>query len=185
MRSALLIAMLLVVIMPASVAADTAARSVSVSPAEVTIDNLSPGEPVDFELTIRNDEGQDRVFVLTIHHPPEEARRAGRDRLPDDSWISFSTEEFEVGADCEAGVRVTVSVPREQAFMGRNWEVWLGVTPQSGELVVVKYYVRLLVSTRPEAKARFGTWMVAAIIVAAVMLGCGAHYHLRRRAEHG
>ncbi len=185
MRLSLLIATLLVTILPASATADSSVQSVSVSPAEVTIDNLSPGEPVDFELTIRNEEGQDRVFVLTVHHPPEEARRAGRDKLPNDSWVIFAREELQVGAEREADIRVTVSVPQEQALMGRDWEVWLGVAPQSGELLVVKYYVRLLISTRSEAEAMSSTWRAAGIIVAAVLLGYGVHYYLRRRPEHG
>ena len=183
MRPALLIALLLVVIMPASVTADTAARSISVSPAEVTIDNLSPGVPADFDLTIYNEEGLARVFVLTVYQPPEESRRDGRDELPDDSWIGLSHTEVEVGAESEASVRVTVAVPQEQAFTGKDWEVWLGVAPQSGDLLAVKYYVRLLISTRHETEVRCGRWLVAVIIMAGILVGYGVFHYLKRKTE--
>jgi len=183
MRPALLTAMLLVLIMPASVTADTATRSVSVSTAEVRIDNLSPGVPVDFDLTIHNEEGLARVFVLTIYQPPEESRRDGRDELPDNSWIGFSHTEVEVGAESESSVRVTVAVPQEQAFTGKDWEVWLGVAPQSGELLSVKYYVRLLISTKSEAEGKCGRWLVAGIIMASIIVGYGGYHYLTRRTE--
>jgi len=183
MRPALLILMLLVVVTPASAAADTAGRSVSVSPAEVRVDNLSPGVPADFDLTIYNGEGLARVFVLTVYQPPEDSRRDGRDELPDGSWIGFSHTEVEVGAESESSVRVTVAVPQDEAFTGKDWEVWLGVAPQSGELLAVKYYVRLLISTRSEAEGRCGRWLVAGITVAAILLGYGGYHYLRRRTE--
>jgi len=183
MRQALLIAMLLVVISPASAAADTSARSVSVSPAEVNIENLSPGVPVGFDLTIHNEEGMARVFLLTVYQPPEDLRRDGREELPDESWIGFSQTEVEVGAESEASVRVTVVVPKEQVFTGEEWEVWLGVSRQSGELLTVKYYVRLLISTRAEAERRVSIGLVVGAAVAALLLGYGAYYYLRRRPE--
>lgn len=183
MRPALLTWMLLVIIMPASVTADTAARSVSVSPAEVRIDNLSPGVPVGFDLTIHNGEGLARVFVLTVYQPPEDSRRDGRDELPDESWIGFSQTEVEVGTESESSVRVTVAVPQERAFAGKDWEVWLGVAPQSGELLAVKYYVRLLISTKSEVEGRCGRWLVAGIVMASILVGYGGYHYLRRKTE--
>jgi len=183
MRPALLIAMLLVVITPASAAADTSARSVSVSPAEVSIDNLSPGVPVDFDLTIHNEEGLARVFVLTVYQPPEDSRRAGREELPDERWIGFSQTEVEVGAESEASVRVTVAVPQEQALTGKDWEVWLGVSRQSGELLTAKCYVRLLISTRSEAACRVSMGLVVGAALAALLLGYGFRRYLRRRTS--
>jgi hypothetical protein len=49
-KLAVLIAALLAVFLSSS----TLAQGFSVSPAEVNIDNLSPGEAGEFELTIRN-----------------------------------------------------------------------------------------------------------------------------------
>ena len=171
------------VTIPSSVTAYAAAGSVSVSPTEVRIDDLSPGVPVDFDLTIYNEEGLARVFVLTIYQPPEESRRDRRDEFPDNSWIGLSHTEVEVGAESESSVRVTVAVPQEQAFMGKDWEVWLGVTPQSGELLSVRYYVRLLISTKSEAEGKCGRWLVAGIVMASIIAGYSGYHYLRRRTE--
>lgn len=183
MRLALVIVALLTVLVPGSSVVEAAAGSVSVSPAEVSIDNLLPGEPVDFEMTIRNEEGQDRVFVLTVYRPADEARIAGREELPDERWISFSPAKVEVGAGCEASIRVTVAVPQDEDLMGEEWEIWLGVAPQSGELLVVKYYVRLFISTRHEAEGRHGGWLLAGSTMASILAGYGAYCCLRRKRE--
>ncbi len=183
MRSAVLIAILLITLPPASVTADTATLPGSVSPAEVKIDGLSPGEPVEFELTIRNEEGPSRVFLLTVYQPSEGTRREGRDELPDGSWVSFSSDEVELGSEEEGSVRVTVSVPDDPAFMGKDWEIWLGVAPQSRELMTVKYYVRLLISTSSEADPWPGDLTVIGIVVAAGLLGYVVYRCSRRRVE--
>lgn len=183
MRSAMLIATLLITLLPASVAAGVSTYSGSVSPTEVTIDGLSPGDPVDFELTIRNEEGPARVFLLTVYQPSEEARRAGRDELPDDSWVTFSSDEVELGSEDKVSVRVTVAVPNEPAFMGKDWEIWLGVAPQTRELMTVKYYVRLLISTRSDDELWPNALTVIGTIVAAGLLGYAAHSCSRRGAR--
>jgi hypothetical protein len=176
-----LIAALLFIFLPSF----TLAQDINfgVSPAEVHIDNLAPGEATEFELTIHNKEETAHNFTIATFQPPEEERREGRTEFPDDSWISFSSTEIEVAAKSEASVTVTMSIPREQKWAGGDWEIWLGVAAESRDLLAVRLYVRLLVSTEPVVGIRPNAGLVAGIVVGIVLFGCGGYYYFRRKAS--
>jgi hypothetical protein len=157
--------------------------SFSVSPAEVKIDNLPPGDAAEFELTIHNKDEIAHVFTLTTFQPPEDERREGRAEFPDDSWISFSSQDIQVAANSTANVTVTVAIPREQEWTGQDWETWLGVAAESADLLAVKLYVRLLVSTSPTLEARSDAGLVAGIVVGVILLSCGGYYYYRRKTK--
>jgi hypothetical protein len=176
-----LIAALLVILLPSFTLAHDV--NFSVSPAEVKIDNLPPGEAAEFELTIHNKYEAVHFFTLTIFQPPEEERREGRAEFPDDSWISLSSQEIEVSANSEANVTVTVAIPQEQKWAGEDWEIWLGVTPESSDLLAVRLYVRLLVSTSTAHKTRPNPGLVAGVVAGIILLGCGGYYYFRRKAK--
>ena len=176
-----LIAALLVIFLPSF----TLAQGFSVSPAEVHIDDLPPGETAEFELTIHNKEELAHNFTFATFQPPEEERREGRTEFPDDSWISFSSPEIEVLANSEANVTVSVAIPREQEWAGEDWETWLGVAAESSDLLAVKLYVRLLVSTNPAMEARSNAGLVAGIVAGIILLGCGGYYYFRRKTKPG
>ena len=149
----------------------------------VKIDNLPAGEATEFELTIRNKEELAHNFTIATFQPPQDERREGRAEFPDDSWISFSSQEIEVAANSEANVIVTVAIPREQKWAGEDWEIWLGVAVESSDLLAVKLYARLLVSTNPAVEARFNAGLVTGIVVGIVLLSCGGYYYFRRKAK--
>ncbi len=177
-KSAGLIAAFLVMFFPFLTLAQDV--NFSVIPAEVHIDNLLPGESAEFELTIHNKDEIAHNFTITTFPPPEEERREGRAQFPSDSWISFSCPRIEIASTSQANATVTVTIPQEQKWAGRHWETWLGVTPESTDLLAVKLYVRLLVST---SGTRFNPGLLAAIAVAVVLLGCGGYYYFRRKAR--
>jgi len=176
-----LIAALLVILLPSFTLAQD--FNFSVSPAEVSIDNLLPGEAAEFELTIHNKEELAHNFTIATFQPPEEERREGRTEFPDDSWISFSSQEIEVPANSEANVTVMAAIPREQEWAGEDWEIWLGVAAESSDLLAVRLYVRLLVSTSPAVEAKSNIGLFAGIAVAIVLLGCGGYYYFRRKGK--
>ena len=173
------IATLLVVFLPAITLAQE--FRFSISPSEVHIANLPPGETSEFELTIHNKQELAHNFTLTTFQPPEEERRDGRAEFPDDSWISFSSLEIEVAANSEATAIVTVTIPREPKWAGKEWETWLGVTAESSDLLAVRLYTRLSVSTTPAVGARPDAGIVIGIVVGIVLFGCGSYYYYRRR----
>ena len=176
-----LIAALLVIFLPSF----TLAQDVNfgVSPAEVIINDLPLGEAAEFELTIYNKDEVAHVFTFTTFQPPEERREEGRAEFPDASWISFSSQEIELAANSEANVTVTVAIPREQEWASQDWEIWLGVAAESSDLLGVKLYVRLLVSTNPVVGSKFNIGLFAGIAVAIVLLGYGGYYYFRRKAK--
>ena len=176
-----LIAALLVILLPSFTLAQDV--NLSVSPAEVHIDDLPPGETAEFELTIHNKDDVAHNFTIATFQPPEEDRREGRAEFPDDSWISFSSQEIEVTANSEANVTVTVAIPREQKWAGEDWEIWLGVAAESSDLLAIRLYVRLLMSTNPAAEARSNAGLVAGIVAGIVLLGCGGYYYFRHKTK--
>jgi hypothetical protein len=176
-----LIAALLVSFLPSSTLAQE--FKFGVYPAEVHIDDLPPGETSEFELTIHNKEELTHNFTLTTFQPPEEERREGRAEFPDGSWISFSSPEIEVAANSEKTVTVTVSIPPEPKWAGKEWEIWLGVTAESRDLLAVRLYTRLLVSTNPAVGGRLNAGLVAGIVVGTVIFGCGSYLYFRRKAS--
>lgn len=173
-----LIAALLVIFLPSFALAQDI--NFGVSPAEVRIDNLPPGQAKEFQLTIHNKDEVAHVFTFTAFQPPEEERREGRTEFPDASWISFFPQEIEVAARSEANVTVTVAIPQEQKWAGEDWEIWLGVAAQSSDLLGLKLYVHCLVST---VTGKSNIRLIAGISVAIVLLGYAVYYYFRRKAK--
>jgi len=176
-----LIAASLVIFLPSFILAQDV--SFSVSPAEVKIDNLPTGEAAEFELTIHNKEELAHNFTIAAFQPPEEERREGRAEFPDDSWLSFSSQEIEVAANSEASVTATVAIPREQKWAGEDWEIWLGVAAESSDLLAVRLYARLLVSTKPAMESTSNAGLVAGVVVGIILLGCGGYYYFKRKIK--
>ena len=175
-RLAALIAGFLLTIFPSLALAENV--NFSVVPAEVHIDTLLPGEETEFELTIHNKDDIVHNYTITTSTPMEDQTREGRARFPDDDWITFSRQRIEITADSQANVTAVVAIPQEQRWAGRDWETWLGVTAESSDMLAVKLYVRLLVST---GGRRFNPGLVAGIAVAVALLGFGSYYYVKRR----
>jgi len=176
-----LIAALLVILLPSFTLAQDV--NFSVAPAEVHIDSLPPGEAAEFELTIHNKEELAHNFTIATFQPPEEEMRERMTEFPDDSWVSFSSQEIEVAANSQANVTVRVVIPQEQKWAGEDWEIWLGVAAESRDLLAVRLDVRLLVSTNPVAEGKSNAGLVAGIVVGIVLLGCGSYYYFRRKTR--
>ena len=159
------------------------AWSFSVSPPEVKIDNLPPGEKAEFNLTIHNKDNISHTFMLTTYNPEESERRPRRAEFPDSNWVGFP-HQVKVQADSEAKVRVKVAIPAQQKWAGKDWEIWLSIMPEDKDFLVVNYYVRLLVSTSAgseEVETSSHLGLIVGITVL-LLLGCGIYY-FRRKAK--
>jgi hypothetical protein len=152
----------------------------SVVPAEVHIADLLPGDEAGFALTIHNKDDTVHNYTIATFPPLQDQTREGRAQFPDADWIAFSRQRMEITADSQANVTVVVAIPREQRWAARDWETWLAVTAESTDMLAVKLYVRLLVST---GGTRVNTSLVASIAAAVLLLGCGGYYYFRRRSK--
>ncbi len=159
------------------------AQYIGISPAEVRIDDLSPGDKTEFRLSIRNKDEAAHTFELSTFHPQESERREGRAEFPDGSWISFSPQRVEVEANSDTNVEVSVTIPSDNRWAGKDWEIWLKVAPEDREFLVVNYYVRLLVSTGEGLEAGPNPGLIVGIAIAVLLLGYGVYYFRRRRAR--
>jgi len=157
------------------------AWSFSVSPPEVKIDNLPPGQEAEFNLTIHNKDNISHTFMLTTYNPEESERRPERAEFPNSNWVSFP-HQLEVQADSEAKVKVKVAIPSQQKWAGKDWEIWLSIMPEDEDFLVVNYYIRLLVSTGEGGeRAETGSHIVLIVgIIVLLLLGCGIYYFRRR-----
>ena len=156
------------------------AQYFGISPAEVRIDDLSPGDKTEFQLSIRNRDEAPHTFKLSTFHPQESERREGRAEFPDGSWISFSPQSVEVEANSDAKVEVSLAIPSDNRWAGKDWEIWLKVAPEDREFLVVNYYVRLLVSTGEGLEAGPNPGLIVGIVIAVFLLGYGIYYSKRR-----
>ena len=152
------------------------AQEFSLVPAEVHINNLLPGEEAEFSLTIWNKDDVSHIFTMTTYNPDKSERRPGRTEFPDTDWISFSPQRVEVDAASSADVKVVVAIPSDYKSTGKDWEVWLGVALESSDLLTVKLYERLLISS----EGNFPIWPIVGIAIAVIFVGYGVFYFRHR-----
>jgi hypothetical protein len=141
---------------------------------------LSPGDKTEFRLSIRNKDEAAHTFELSTFHPQESERREGRAEFPDGSWISFSPQRVEVEANSDTKVQVSVAIPSDNRWAGKDWEIWLKVAPEDREFLVVNYYVRLLVSSGEGLEAGPNPGLIVAIVIAVFLSGYAIYYSKRR-----
>ena len=173
-----LIAGFLVTIFPSLVVAENV--NFSVVPAEVHIGDLLPGDEAEFGLTIHNKDDRAHNYTITTFPPLQDQTREGRAQFPDTDWIAFSRQRIEITADSQANVTVFVAIPREQRWAAKDWETWLAVSAESTDMLAVKLYVRLLVST---GGTRFNPRLAAGIAAAIVVLALSGYYYFMRRSK--
>ena len=157
------------------------ALTFSVSPAEVKVAHLEPGQEATFNITISNKDNISQVFTLDTYNPKESERRPGEAPFPDGSWISFP-QQVDVPANSNTQVEVTIGIPESQEWYDKNWEIWLKVSADEESLVTVNYYIRLLVSTTDLELNTSYRWIIG-IIVAIIFFSGYAVCRSRRREE--
>jgi hypothetical protein len=179
-----LITILVALLLPSPVLA----WSFSIVPPEIKIDNISPGQEAEFNFTIHNKDDINHTFILTTYAPEESERRLERTEFPNAAWLSFP-HQAEVQANSEAKTNVKIAIPAQQEWSNKNWEIWLSITPQDKDFLVVNYYVRLLISTGEGGeeievgshKVETSSHIVLIMeVIILLLLGCSIYYFRRK-----
>jgi len=172
-----LIAVVLVILLPSP----ANAWSFYVSPSEVDINNLSPGDSTEFKFSIYNKENESHVFSLNTFAPQKTEVRQGRSAFPDNSWVSLPSQ-VKVPANSERETTVKISIPPQQEWAGKEWEIWLRVSPEQTGRLTVNYFIRLLISTGTETSNT--SQLAPILILAATLVPAYGIYFIYRKVKN-
>jgi len=157
-------------------------RGWSLSPGEVRVDGIRLGETASFEITIANNKDFPLGFSISTTIPGPDDLRPGYEPFPDASWIRVAPQQIELPQFSQKKVTVTVTIPSEGDWGGRNYECWLGATSEAMGILQIELACRLLLSTSA-AYARGLDWPLIGSITGIAIIAIGLIYGNRRKLK--
>ena len=154
----------------------------SLSPGEVRVDGIRLGETASFEITIANNKDFPLGFSISTNIPRPDDLRPGYEPFPDVSWIRVAPQQIELPQFSQKKVTVTVTIPSEGDWGGRNYECWLGATSEAMGIFQIELACRLLLSTSA-AYARGADWPLIGGITGIAVIAIGLIYGSRRKLK--
>ena len=152
----------------------------AISPGEVRVDGILLGESTTFPITIVNNKDFPLSFSMSVNLPDPSRLRPGYELIPDTSWISFSPRHIELAPDSREKITVTVTIPSEGDWGGKNYECWFDATSERIGMLQVVLSCRLLLSTSA-AYAPGINWPLVGGIIGGIAIVGGLIYGNRRR----
>lgn len=176
-----ILAALIALLLPHSTSAEEEA-GFSISPPEIRVGGIFPGQSAEFSLIIRNDMASRVSFSISVYNPDEDERRGGYDALPDNSWISFDAGGIEVAPHSSGWVKARVTIPPDESYGGKNYECWVRVT--SGKVGIFQYQLNSRVYIVTGVRFPPTTnWVLIGGSIAAVLIAVGLIWNERRRIK--
>ena len=151
----------------------------AISPGEARVDGLLIGESTSITITIINNEDSPLTFTMSAEIPQAGKLRPGHEPIPDTNWITFGLPLVELDAHSRQEVIVTVAVPSNGDWGGRNYECWLRATSEAMGILQVELDCRLLLSTSA-AYAGGTDWILVGAIAGVVVVAGAVAYSNRR-----
>lgn len=151
----------------------------AISPGEARVDGLLLGESANFSVTVINNEDSPLTFTMSAEIPEADKLRPGHEPIPDTNWITFDVPLVELDAYSRQEVIVTVAIPSNGDWGGRNYECWLRATSEAMGILQVELDCRLLLSTSA-AYARGIDWTLVGVIAGVVVVAVAMIYSNRR-----
>ena len=151
----------------------------AISPGEARVDGLLLGESTDFPITVINNEDSPLTFTMSAEIPEAGKLRPGHEPIPNTNWITFDLPLVELDAHSHQEVIVTVAVPSNGDWGGRNFECWLRATSEAMGMLQVELDCRLLLSTSA-AYARGIDWILVGAIAGVVVVTGAMAYSNRK-----
>lgn len=151
----------------------------AISPGEARVDGLLIGEITNIPVTVINNGDSTLTFTMSAEIPQTGEIRPGYEEIPDTNWITFDLPLVELDAHSRQEVVVTVAIPSNGDWGGRNYECWLRATSEAMGMLQVELDCRLLLTTSA-SYSRGIDWTLAGVI-AGVVVVTGAMVYSNRR----
>ena len=127
---------------------------------EVVVENLRIGQTynlrdlVNLPLEVVNISDFPVELEMKLEYPFGKSLRGGYEVIPSTSWIRLSKTYFTVEAGGSAIADVIVSIPDDEKYLGKKYQVniWSGMTPGQ-RAIAAGLLSRLLITIAPERKA--------------------------------
>ena len=124
----------------------------------VTIENLQPGETyntreiANLPLIVRNTGDKDTTVRIDLLKPQPDSPGLLKEKyevIPDTSWISISNNELEIHAGESQGTDVMITVPDDDKYLGKRYQVDLHIRSLSKEFIAVALRANLRFTVAP------------------------------------
>ena len=155
----------------------------AISPGEARVDGLRIGVSTNFPVTVINNGDSALTFTMSAESPHTGELRPGYETIPDTNWITFDLPLVELDAYSRQEVVVTVTIPSNGDWGGRNYECWLRATSEAMGMLQVELDCRLLISTST-AYAGGIDWILIGVIAGAVVVAAAMAYSNRRTLKN-
>lgn len=98
---------------------------------EVLVENLplgkaySMGKEAKLPLIITNTSNNKVSLKIEVLLPQESELKRGFEPIPDINWIELSQKEFVIGPAQSAKTDVIISIPGDEQYLGKKYQVWI------------------------------------------------------------
>jgi hypothetical protein len=96
---------------------------------EVVIENLQIGQSYDLKqlanlsLIVTNTSNYGVNLKMDVLQPDSSELRIGAQQIPDTSWVNLSQDFFELGPGEQANSKITLSIPGDDKYLGKKYQV--------------------------------------------------------------
>ena len=137
------------------------------------------GESRNDTITVYNNKDFPVTFSMSAEIPQAGNLRSEYESIPDTGWITFDSSLVELDAHSRQEVIVTVTIPSNGDWGGKNYECWLRATFEVIGIFQIELDCRLLLSTST-AYAGGIDWILMGVIAGAVVVAGAVAYSNRR-----
>jgi len=151
----------------------------AISPGEFSVNGIRLGESTSLTITVINNEGSPLTFTMSAEIPQAGNLRPGHEPIPDTGWITFDSSLVELDAHSRQDITVTIAIPSNGDWGGRNFECWLRATSEAIGILQIELDCHLLVSTST-AYSRGIDWILVGVIAGIVVVAGAVAYSNRK-----
>lgn len=142
------------------------AAGLMVQPGGLLIQNVPPGldygiyENKGIQLEIFNNDDREHTYTITSKKPSEIGLSVSSEypEIPYTSWFYYSNNEVTIPANSSSAVRMFVSIPNDDKYLGKKWEVIIAVEGKAtgGQTFSLAAFPKVQIETKkPENSLRF------------------------------